>query len=205
MPVELIVALMEPLSVAIHVCRQADVSPHKRVVIFGAGPIGLLCAAVSKSWGAKQVITVDIQKSRLEFAESFASTGTFLPEKIGKDETSIEFAQKIGNRIKKQFNLGEGADCVIDATGVEVCILSGLYACGKGATFVQAGEIPSYPFLRPGMGKAVLSAFPITLICVREISVKGSFRYIHGCYKGILYPAVDADNEMRLIFLNGDW
>jgi D-xylulose reductase len=205
MPVELIVALMEPLSVAIHVCRQADVSPHKTVVIFGAGPIGLLCAAVSKSWGAKQVITVDIQKSRLEFAESFASTGTFLPEKMGKDETSIEFAQKIGNRIKKQFNLGEGADCVIDAAGVEVCILSGLYACGKGATFVQAGEISPYPFLRPGMGKAVLCAFPITLICVREISVKGSFRYIHGCYKGTLYPAVDADNEMRLIFLNGDW
>jgi D-xylulose reductase len=146
MLIELMLALMEPLSVAIHVCRQADVSPHKTVVIFGAGPVGLLCAAVSKAWGAKQVITVDIQKNRLEFAESFASTGTFLPEKMGKDETNIEFAQKIGNKIKNQFNLGEGADCVIDATGAEVCILSGLYACGKGATFVQAGEISPYSF-----------------------------------------------------------
>jgi len=34
------------------------------------------------------------------------------------------------------------------------------------------------------MGKDILSAFPISLICSREINVKGSFRYIHGCYKG---------------------
>jgi D-xylulose reductase len=143
---ELIVALMEPLSVAVHVCRQADVAPHKTVVIFGAGPVGLLCAAVSKAWGAKQVITVDIQKSRLDFAENFASTGTFLPERMGEKETKIEYGQKTGNRIKQLFNLGEGANCVIDATGVEVCILSGLYACGKGATFVQAGQISLYIF-----------------------------------------------------------
>jgi len=165
-------ALMEPLSVAIHVCRQAGVEAHKTVIVFGAGPVGLLSAAVSKAWGAKQVISVDVQQSRLEFARSFAATGTFIPDKPGKHESNIDYAQKVGDKIKKQFNLGEGADCVIDATGAEVCTLSGLYACGKGGTFVQAG-----------MGKDVLSAFPITLICVREINVKGSFRYIHGCYK----------------------
>lgn len=72
---------MEPLSVAIHVCRQAEVAAHKTVVIFGAGPVGLLCAAVSKAWGAKQVIIVDMQNPRLEFAQKFASTGTYFPEK----------------------------------------------------------------------------------------------------------------------------
>ena len=164
---------MEPLSVAIHVCRQAGVTAHKTVVVFGAGPVGLLSAAVSKAWGAKQVISVDIQHSRLEFAKNFAATGTFLPDKPGKDQSNIEYAKTVGNKIKKEFNLGDGADCVIDATGAEVCTLSGLFTCGKGATFVQAG-----------MGKDVLSAFPITLICVREFNVKGSFRYIHGCYKG---------------------
>src|SRR5436190_6191754 len=101
----LTVALMEPLSVAIHVCRQAGVEAHKNVVVFGAGPIGLLTAAVSKAWGAKQVITVDIQKSRLEFSKNFASTGTFLPDKPGDGESNIEYAQKVGHKIKKQFNL----------------------------------------------------------------------------------------------------
>ena len=135
----LILALMEPLSVAIHVCRQAGVRAHKTVLIFGAGPVGLLIAAVSKAWGAKQVVTVDIQTSRLEFARNFASTGTFLPAKRGEGESIIDYAKKVGDKIKKQFNLGEGADCVVDATGAEVCILTGLFACGKGATFVQAG------------------------------------------------------------------
>lgn len=134
---------MEPLSVAIHVCRQADVAAHKTVVVFGAGPVGLLTAAVSKAWGAKQVITVDIQKSRLEFANEFASTGIFLPDKPKDGEDNINYAKKVGAKIKKQFNLEEGADCVIDATGAEVCTLSGLFTCGKGATFVQAGESPS--------------------------------------------------------------
>lgn len=132
---------MEPLSVAIHVCRQAEVAAHNTVVVFGAGPVGLLCAAVSRAWGAKQVITVDIQKSRLEFAENFASTGTYLPEKPGKDELVIDYARKVGDKIKKQFNLGEGAHCVIDATGAEVCTLTGIFVCGKGSTFVQAGGI----------------------------------------------------------------
>lgn len=132
-------ALMEPLSVAVHVCRQAGVEPHKTVVVFGAGPVGLLTAAVSKAWGAKQVIVIDIQQSRLDFAESFAATGTFLPDKPKKDECNIEYGRRIGDEIKEKFGLGEGADCVIDATGAEVCILTGLFACGKGATFVQAG------------------------------------------------------------------
>lgn len=118
---------------------------------------------------------MDIQKSRLDFAKSFAATGTFLPEKPGKDESNVDYGQKTGNKIKKRFNLEEGAECVIDATGAEVCILSGLFACSKGATFVQAGRTPSSEVITKGMGKPVLTAFPISLICVREINVKGSF------------------------------
>lgn len=134
---------MEPLSVAVHVCRQAGISAHKNVVIFGAGPIGLLTAAVCKAWGTNQIITVDIISSRLQFAKSFASTGTFLPEKQGESESNIDYARKIGEKIKKQYGLGEGAHCVIDATGAEPCILTGLFICRKGATFVQAGSLRS--------------------------------------------------------------
>jgi D-xylulose reductase len=136
------IALMEPLSVAIHVARQAGIAAHKIVVVFGAGPIGLLIAAVSKAWGAKQIITADIQKSRLEFAKRFASTGTFLPENPKEGEINIDYAKRIGGQIKEEFKLGEGADCVIDATGAEVCTLAGLFVCRKGATFVQAGPSP---------------------------------------------------------------
>jgi D-xylulose reductase len=131
---------MEPLSVAIHVCRQADVSAHKSVIVFGAGPVGLLVAGVSKAWGAKQIITINIQSSRLDFAKQFAATDTYLPEKPLEGETNIDYGKRVGEKIRKEFGLGEGADCVIDATGAEVCTLTGLFTCAKGGTFVQAGS-----------------------------------------------------------------
>lgn len=51
----------------------------------------------------------------------------------------MEYAQKVGEKIKKRFDLGDGAHCVMDATGAEVCTLTGLFVCNKGGIFVQAG------------------------------------------------------------------
>jgi len=42
-------ALCEPLSVALQACQRAQVPPIADILIFGAGPIGLLCAAVIKA------------------------------------------------------------------------------------------------------------------------------------------------------------
>ena len=44
--------MIEPLSVAIHTCRRAGISQKHGVVIFGAGPVGLLCGLVAKIMGA---------------------------------------------------------------------------------------------------------------------------------------------------------
>ena len=48
--------MIEPLSVAIHTCRRAGISKSQGVVIFGAGPIGILCGLVSKIMGAAWVL-----------------------------------------------------------------------------------------------------------------------------------------------------
>ena len=72
--------MMEPLSVAVHavstigVCRTDQV-----VIIFGAGPVGLLCMAVAKALGARRVIAVDINEERLLFARGYVATDTFIP------------------------------------------------------------------------------------------------------------------------------
>jgi len=49
-------ALIEPLAVAVHICRQATIIPGSTVVVFGAGPVGLLCAAVARSFGAISLV-----------------------------------------------------------------------------------------------------------------------------------------------------
>ena len=48
-------ALLEPLSVAVHACRRAGVSIGSKVLVCGAGPIGLVNLITAKAMGAAQV------------------------------------------------------------------------------------------------------------------------------------------------------
>lgn len=156
-------AVVEPLSVAVHLVRQAEVQPGNSMVVFGAGPVGLLCCAVAKAFGAAKVISVDIQQNRLEFSRKYAATSTFLPGKVSAAENAA--------RLREENALGEGADIVIDASGAEPSIQSGIHVLRAGGTFVQGG-----------MGKEEIN-FPITAACTKELHVKGSFRYATGDYE----------------------
>lgn len=49
-------AVMEPLSVAVHACRRAGVGLGNKVLVCGAGPIGLVCMLTAKACGASKVI-----------------------------------------------------------------------------------------------------------------------------------------------------
>ncbi|KAI9923447.1 hypothetical protein MW887_009308 [Aspergillus wentii] len=156
-------AVMEPLSVAVHIVKQANVSPGQSVVVFGAGPVGLLCCAVAKAFGASKIIAVDIQPARLDFAKKYAATATFEPAKT--------LAVANADRMKEENELGSGADVVIDASGAEPSVHTGIHVLRTGGTYVQGG-----------MGRSEIT-FPIMAACTKELNVKGSFRYGSGDYK----------------------
>ena len=155
-------ALMEPLSVAVHITRQADVKPGQSVVVFGAGPVGLLCCAVAKSFGANKIVNVDMNEERLAFSAKYAASQTVVAKK--------ESPQDAAARIIKEADLGAGADAVIDATGAEPCINTSMHVLRTGGSYVQGG-----------MGKSEIN-FPIMAVCAKELNVKGSFRYGPGDY-----------------------
>ncbi|OJD28358.1 D-xylulose reductase A [Blastomyces percursus] len=157
-------ALMEPLSVAVHITKQARVQPGHSVVVFGVGPVGLLCCAVARAFGASKVIAVDIQPARLEFAAQYAATGVYEPARE-------ESAEKNAERLRVQHRLGRGADIAIDASGAESSVHTGIHVLKTGGTYVQGG-----------MGRDVIS-FPIMAVCTKEVDVRGSFRYGSGDYK----------------------
>ena len=156
-------AVMEPLGVAVHIVRQAEVSPGQSVVIFGAGPVGLLCCAVARAFGAARVIAVDIQPGRLSFAKKYAATATFEPSKVSPSENAT--------RLIEENDLGPGADAVIDASGAEPSVHTGIHVLRSGGTYVQGG-----------MGRSEIT-FPIMAACTKELNVRGSFRYGSGDYK----------------------
>eukprot|EP01057_Protomagalhaensia_wolfi_P000530 Protomagalhaensia_wolfi_Nauph_80__529@NODE_129_length_3516_cov_532_639344_g98_i0_p2_GENE_NODE_129_length_3516_cov_532_639344_g98_i0NODE_129_length_3516_cov_532_639344_g98_i0_p2_ORF_typecomplete_len229_score69_85ADH_zinc_N/PF00107_26/4e29Glu_dehyd_C/PF16912_5/2_3e20AlaDh_PNT_C/PF01262_21/2e06FAD_binding_3/PF01494_19/0_51FAD_binding_3/PF01494_19/6_3AdoHcyase_NAD/PF00670_21/0_012Shikimate_DH/PF01488_20/0_014Pyr_redox_2/PF07992_14/0_0132Hacid_dh_C/PF02826_19/0_13UDPG_MGDP_dh_N/PF03721_14/0_28UDPG_MG len=157
-------AVVEPLGVAVHLNKRAETKFGNSIIVFGAGPVGLLCLAVARAFGATKRITVDVNEDRADFAMKYAATHKFLPK---KDETPEATAQ----RLKEECGLGDGADIVIDASGAESCIRTSILALRSGGTHVQGG-----------MGSPEIT-FPITDLCVREINLKGSFRYGPGDYE----------------------
>ena len=48
-------ALLEPLSVGVHACKRAGVTIGHKVLVCGAGPIGLVCMITAKAMGAAEV------------------------------------------------------------------------------------------------------------------------------------------------------
>lgn len=164
-------AMVEPVSVACAIARTADLRAHQTVVVFGCGPIGLLCQAVAKAWGAAKVIGVDIVQARLDLAKGrYGVDGVFMPRRAEPGIDPMEHAQAVAEEIKTAFGLGHGADVVIEASGSEPCVQMGVYVAKPGGTMVQAG-----------MGKENVN-FPITHVCTQGLTVRGSIRYLAGSY-----------------------
>ncbi|KXJ96120.1 D-xylulose reductase A [Microdochium bolleyi] len=157
-------ALIEPLAVGVHIVRQAAVTPGQSVVVMGAGPVGLLCAAVARAFGASTVVSVDIIESKLEFAKSFSSTHTYMSQRISAEDNAAALLKSAGLPA-------EGADVVIDASGAEPSIQTALHTVRRGGVYVQGG-----------MGRDNIT-FPIMALCLKEVTAKGSFRYGSGDYK----------------------
>ncbi|KAF7590377.1 hypothetical protein BBP40_002930 [Aspergillus hancockii] len=163
-------AMVEPVSVAVAIAKTADLRAHQTVLVLGCGPIGVLCQAVAKAHGAKRVIGVDVVLSRLDVARSFGADDTFVPPRTEPGADAIGHAERAAKILNEQMGLGDGPDVVLECSGAEACVQLGIFAARKGATFVQAG-----------MGKENVT-FPITAVCTRGLIIKGSVRYLTGCY-----------------------
>jgi L-iditol 2-dehydrogenase len=67
-------ALLEPLSVGVWACRKGRVGPGSRVLVTGAGPIGLVAVQTAVAFGATEVVVSDVNPARLELARSLGAT-----------------------------------------------------------------------------------------------------------------------------------
>ncbi|KAG1810140.1 chaperonin 10-like protein [Suillus plorans] len=168
-------ALMEPLSVAVHaVSKLGALRSNQSVAVFGCGPVGLLCMAVAKALGASRVIAVDVIPDRLEFAKTYAATDTFLPPSIDKGESGVEFSIRNAQTMKEKLGIAENGsraiDLVLDASGVEVAIQTGIRIAKSGGTFVQVG-----------IGNRDITIDMFAVLC-KELVLKGSLPLAPGDY-----------------------
>jgi L-iditol 2-dehydrogenase len=128
-------ALLEPLGVALHAFRRSLMPGGATVVVYGAGAVGLLCAAVAKIKGAKKVIIADIDQGRLDFAvqNGFAHASYLVPMKRGKDiDENLAIAKETAKAVGEIDSVGE-VDVVFECTGVPSCVQAGIFVSCRAA------------------------------------------------------------------------
>ena len=95
-------ALMEPLAIAVHDVRRAEVKPGDAVLVFGGGPIGTLIAMVSRHRGAR-VAVAEVNPFRVEMLRGLGF------EVVGPDRDPVRFAE--------EWTGGDGVDVAFEVTG----------------------------------------------------------------------------------------
>jgi 2-desacetyl-2-hydroxyethyl bacteriochlorophyllide A dehydrogenase len=111
-------ALVEPLAVALHIAKIAQLMPQTRLGIVGAGPIGLLTLLTVRAQGVNQVAVVDLSPERRELAKKLGAA--LVMESIPDDAASQ-------------------VDEVIEAVGVEKTLQGSAKWLKPGGRLVMSG------------------------------------------------------------------
>ena len=156
--------LIEPCAVLVHAVERAKTTGilrfNSRVAVQGCGPIGLICIAVLRTMGVQNIVAVDGNAARLEFAK-----------RMGADETvnftEFKGVEALAEGVKAAFG-GYFADFAFQCTGS------------------PAAHSNIYKFIRNGGGLCELGFFinggdatinPHFDMCSKEITLVGSWVY----------------------------
>ena len=71
--------LIEPLACAVHAVRRTNVKPGDRVVIIGAGSVGIMFAQILKAYGVRDILMYETNEWRAEKAGKIAGIGVIKP------------------------------------------------------------------------------------------------------------------------------
>ena len=156
--------LIEPCAVLIHAVERAKTTGilrfNSRVVVQGCGPIGLICIAVLRTMGIENIVAVDGEAKRLEFAKEMGACASV----NFKEHQGIEALAKA---VETACG-GKPADFAFQCTGA------------------PGGHSNIYKFIRNGGGLCELGFFinggdatinPHFDICAKELTVVGSWVY----------------------------
>lgn len=120
-------AFIEPLATVVRAQRRVRIDEGDTVFIVGAGPMGLLHAAMAKVNRAGTIITSDISDFRVDFSY-----------KVGVNYSINSKKVNVVDEVKKLTD-GRGADVTIVASGSPRAILDGLYSTRKGGRVLLFG------------------------------------------------------------------
>ncbi len=143
-------AILDPLGNAVHTALSFDLVGED-VLVAGAGPIGIMAAAVAKHIGARHVVITDINQYRLDLAKRVA------------DVTAVNVANDDLKEVSAALGLVEGFDVGLEMSGSQVALDQMISSMVMGGRIAMLGIAP---------GK---SAVDWSAIVLKSITIKGVY------------------------------
>jgi L-iditol 2-dehydrogenase len=140
-------ALLEPLSVGIWACRKGQVGAGSRVLVTGAGPIGLVSVQVARAFGATEIVVSDVNPARLALARELGATDV------------------VDARTTRVTDRPHPPEVLLECSGHPAATIEAIRALDRAGRAVLVG-----------MGGDEL-ALPLSVVQERELEVTGTFRY----------------------------
>jgi L-iditol 2-dehydrogenase len=162
-------ALLEPLSVGVWACLKARVTAGSRVLVTGAGAIGLVTVQTALAFGATEVIVSDVNPARLALAQELGATTVLDAREAGLDTVQ------------------RPPDVLVECSGNAQATVAGLRALDLAGRAVLVG-----------MGGDELG-LPLSVVQERELEVTGTFRYANTWPTAIGLVASGRVNLDRLV------
>ncbi|HAT87385.1 MAG TPA: L-idonate 5-dehydrogenase [Rhizobiales bacterium] len=144
-------ACAEPLAVCLHARNRAPDLKGRRVLITGAGPIGVLCAALAAEAGAHEIVVTDLKDLPLNVAQQMGATQTI---NITSDATQFQ-----------TYTFDKGYfDVTFECSAAAPAIHSAVNATLPQGTIIQVGVTGDV-------------SVPLNVIVGKEINFLGSHRF----------------------------
>ena len=118
-------ALTEPIAIALHAVNLARATPDDRVLVTGAGPVGLLTIAVLHSRGVHDIVVSEPAPARRERAAAIGATAVIAPEALPRAQ--------MGRPVEEPFTI------VFECSGKGAAAESALDQLDYAGTFVFVG------------------------------------------------------------------
>ena len=147
-------AILDPLGNAVHTALSFDLVGED-VLITGAGPIGIMAAAVARHVGARHVVITDVNQARLDLAARVA------------DVTPVNVAREDLRDVQSRLKMAEGFDVGMEMSGNQQALDQMVQSLVMGGKIAMLGIPPgSSPV---DWSKIVFKAITIKGVYGREI------------------------------------
>lgn len=156
-------ALIEPFAVGLHAVTRSRAAPGERVVIFGAGTIGLCVLAALRARGVDDILVVEPNEKRLALAAAFGAAALHDPRQgSARAAAGRRFGEEPVRYCEEPL---ANADIVFDCAGVRQTLQDGIRALAPNGRLVLVAD-PHH---------AELPDFRLVLL--RELEIIGALAY----------------------------